>query len=676
MTNSMIALLGVTAIAFASSISRVSKRKRTAGPGARRKESNSAQPTVRKPLITPGVVLWGIVSISLLGASVSLVIFLAPDDALRARLLMFNQDLTIKPVTGFQLQFIHRSALALFSGFLSFATLINLRRALAKSVVGYLVEDVSNFFGKIVKGGREWLSQGHGVEVACLGIMFLIAIGIRLFFLTQPMGYDESITVVRFSSHTLIDVLSDYSDPNNHVLHTILVYLSSRLFGVVPAVVRLPAFLAGLMIVPVSFWLMRRLFDDYTALLTAGLTAVAPAMVEYSAQARGYTLLTLLFLIAFVIATYLREQSSITGWALFIITFTLGFYTIPIMLYSFGIVVFWLLLAATQQRRKTLFLELTLSSVTIVMGTLLLYLPVILRTGYRYLFSNYTLTPLPLLEFLKRNASNGLLTLQCWTGARYFPVVILISLSVVAAVFFSRRGKRPAVFVLLAIFLWMIPLISYQRIAPPPRVFHFLFAIAAGIASYGLSLSFKKLHIRSNRLARYVWVAVVILISGYLGISRLLIPCAPFPGAEGINQCAEGFFVDSKAIVADMKPVLRERDALVAHVHSGIVESTQFYMLEANRQSTLVHAYSPNKGLRQLDKYDQLFVVTRRDETPSSKDGADVLKMFNCSREDFEKTFDNPELVASYQISDLYRLRRKSTAADLVSNQSRPSGHY
>jgi hypothetical protein len=542
--------------------------------------------------------------------------------------------------------------------------------------MGHLIKDVRTFVGRIVAEVQEWMAQGHAVQVVGLAVIFLMAIAVRLFFLTQPMGYDESITVVHFSSHTLLDVLSDYSDPNNHVLHTILVYLSTRLFGVLPAVVRLPAFLAGLMIVPVSFWLTRRLFDDFTALLTAGLTAVAPAVVEYSAQARGYTLLTLLFLFAFVLATYLRERSSITGWGFFVITSILGFYTIPTMLYSFGIIVFWMLLAAPTERRKPLVVELALASTAIVTGTLLLYLPVILRTGYRHLFANYTLTPLSFMPFLERNAANGLLTLRCWTGAHYLPIVILITLGVLAAVFFSWRNKKPAVFGPLAISLWIIPLICYQRIAPPPRVFHFLFAIAAGFAAYGLSMAFKKLPIQTGRLQQYVWAATVVVISGYVGASRLLVPCAPVPGAEGINQCAEGFFVDSKAIVSDLKPILREHDALVAHVYSGIVESTQFYMLEANKQPTLVHAYSPGKGLHQLDKYDQLFVVTRRAAPPSAKDGADVLKMFNCSREDFEKTFDNPELVASYQISDLYRLRRKSTAANLVSNQSRPSGRY
>jgi hypothetical protein len=676
MTNSIIGLLSASATTFAFGISLVSNPKGGASRSAK-SESEFTEP-LQKPTSTSSVALWAIVIILLIGAWGSLVVFLAPDDALRARFLMLNQDRTIRPITPSQLRLIHASGLVLFFGFVSCAAFLYLRRTPARNIADHVLKDARTFFRTIITGGREWITSGHRAEVICLAVIFLIAVAIRLFFLTQPMAYDEAITVVRFSSRPLLDVVSDYTMANNHVFHTILVHLSSRLFGILPAVVRLPAFLAGLMVVPLSFWLIRRLFDDYTALLTVGLTAVAPAMVEFSVQARGYTILTLFFLSAFVVATYLKEQSSITGWAIFIITFTLGAFTMPTMLYSFGVVVLWLLWAASKQRRKRLLVELTLASLAIAIGALLLYLPLMLRSGYRSLWANEAITRLSFVQFLKGNASNGLFTLGCWSGSHYQPFVVLIGLIVVAAVFFSWHYQKSAIFVLPAIFLWIVPLICFQRIAPLPRHFNFLFPIFAGFASYGLSMFFRKLPIRKPRAAQYLWIALVIVISGYWGIRRLMVPCAPFPGAEGINQCAEGFFVDAKTIVNDLKPILRERDALVAHVNSGIVESSQFYLLEANRRPTLVHAYSPGKGLHQLDKYDQLFVVTRRNapQSRAAEDRADVEKMFSCSHEDFERTFDNPELVASYQISDLYRLRRKSTASNLISNQSRPSGRY
>ena len=658
MTKSMIAL---SAFVFGFSILLASQRKVIARASVKGRGSFSTE----SPHLAPSIILWVIIIIMVILACGSLVVFLAPDAALQARTFMINEDRTIKLMTPPELRFVHASGLVLFLALLSSAAVLNRQLTVARNLVGSLLKDARAFLLRLSAGAGNWMAHDHGVQMICLAVIFLMAVAIRLFFLTQPMGYDEAITVVRFSSRTLLDIVSDYSIPNNHIFHTILVHMSTGLFGIVPAIVRLPALLAGLMIVPVSFWLMRRLFDDNTAVLTAALTAVAPAMIEYSTQARGYTLLTLLFLIAFVSATYLRERLSITAWIIFIISFILGFYTIPTMLYASGVVALWLLFAAPQQRRKSLFMELTLASVAIAIGTFLLYSPAMLRSGYKCLFANQELGRLSFARFLRSNARNLLFTAQCWTGWRYVPFIVVVGLCVLAAIVICWRNHKPAVFVPLAILLWMVPLIFAQRVAPFPRVFNFLFPIIAGFASYGLHMSFRKLHIVSGKRGQYVWAAMVIMISCYWGVHRLRAPCGP----GGSNQCAEGYFVDAQAIVNDLNPVLQKRDALVAHVYSGIVETTRFYLLEANRQPTLVHAYSPRKGLHQLDEYDQLFVATRRDELPAPKDAADVLKMFNCSPEDFDKAFDNPELIASYQMSDLYRLRRKSTDSNLQSNR-------
>jgi hypothetical protein len=634
-------------------------------------ESVTIESTFQKHQVASSVIVWGIIVVMVIVACGSLIVFFAPDAALQARIFTVSEDRTIKSITAPELKLVHASGLVLFLALLSLAVALNRRPTPARNLVGSLFKDARDFLLKLSAAVREWMRHDHGIGMVCLAVIFLIAVAIRLFYLTQPMGYDEAITVVRFSSRTLLDVISDYSMPNNHILHTILVHMSTGLFGIVPAIVRLPAFLAGLIIVPVTFWLMRRLFDDNTALLTAAFTAVAPAMVEYSTQARGYSLLTLLFLIAFVDATYLREQSSITLWLIFIISFTLDFYTIPTTLYAFGVVALWMLFAAPQLRRKALFVELTLASLAIAIGTLLLYLPVLLRSGYKPLFANEELTRLSLMPFLAGNARNLLFTAQCWTGSRRAPFIAVVGLCVLvlAAIFISWRNHKPAVFVPLAILLWIVPVTFVQRVAPFPRVFNFLFPIIAGFPSYGLAMAFRRSRVVSGKRAQYVWAALVLMIAGYWGVQRIRTPCGPIPGGIGPNQCAEGYFADAQAIVNDLNPVLQNHDVLVAQVYSGIVETTQFYFLEAKKQPTVVHGYSPHKGLHQLDGYDKLFVATRRDGLPPPKDGAGVLKMFNCSPEDFDKAFENPELIASYQMSDLYRLRRKSADSNLQSKR-------
>ena len=46
-------------------------------------------------------------------------------------------------------------------------------------------------------------------------------------FIDLPMRYDESFTVWRYASRGLKTVLSDYSLPNNHVMHSLGVYIAA-----------------------------------------------------------------------------------------------------------------------------------------------------------------------------------------------------------------------------------------------------------------------------------------------------------------------------------------------------------------------------------------------------------------------------------------------------------------
>jgi hypothetical protein len=81
--------------------------------------------------------------------------------------------------------------------------------------------------------------------VAVLVIM-VQAIIYRLKYSTYPIHHDEAYTYYAFAN-SLSASITDYHLPNNHVFHSILVYLSTRIFGVGPVAVRLPAFIAGVL---------------------------------------------------------------------------------------------------------------------------------------------------------------------------------------------------------------------------------------------------------------------------------------------------------------------------------------------------------------------------------------------------------------------------------------------
>ena len=80
-------------------------------------------------------------------------------------------------------------------------------------------------------------------------------------------------------ARSLFAAATDYHLPNNHVFHSILVYFSTRIFGIQPWAVRLPAFTAGVLLVPAAYWLAKRLYDRWTALGAALLVAWFPPLI-------------------------------------------------------------------------------------------------------------------------------------------------------------------------------------------------------------------------------------------------------------------------------------------------------------------------------------------------------------------------------------------------------------
>jgi len=234
---------------------------------------------------------------------------------------------------------------------------------------------------------RDALRTEDKMHLYALFIILITAIVVRLFFLFQPIRYDEAFTFMNFASKPLYRGLSDYSYPNNHLFHTLLVHISHLMFGSKPWIFRLPVFCAGIFTVAASYIVMRILFEKYTALLTAGFVASSPVLILYSTNARGYMVLCFIFLVLCALATYLMQRGDKAAWFMFALLSALGFYTIPIMLYPYGIVVMWLCLSIIYQKKhvnRTLFIrELISTVICTIIFTFLLYVPVFIVSGFK-----------------------------------------------------------------------------------------------------------------------------------------------------------------------------------------------------------------------------------------------------------------------------------------------------
>src|SRR5690606_38909536 len=128
--------------------------------------------------------------------------------------------------------------------------------------------------------------------------------------------------------------LSYYPYPNNHLFHTFLAHLSVRLFGNEPWVIRLPAFLAGVLVIPLTYLVGRAWFNPASALVAGGFISGTLLLVGYSVEARGYTLTAALYLVQVLLATHLAYATNRLGWALFALVGAALLWIVPTMIYG------------------------------------------------------------------------------------------------------------------------------------------------------------------------------------------------------------------------------------------------------------------------------------------------------------------------------------------------------
>ena len=141
--------------------------------------------------------------------------------------------------------------------------------------------------------------------------------------------------------------------------------------------IRLPALIAGIATLPLSYVLARRLYNSTAALLTAALVASSSTLVEYSTNARGYSLLVALTIASLLAAARVIETGSQGAWATLALCSILGFYAIPTMAYAFGGVVGWI--AGSQLLRggswRNVLVPLGWCVIAVAVGTALLQHP-------------------------------------------------------------------------------------------------------------------------------------------------------------------------------------------------------------------------------------------------------------------------------------------------------------
>jgi Dolichyl-phosphate-mannose-protein mannosyltransferase len=436
---------------------------------------------------------------------------------------------------------------------LRFAGLLLVALTVALVLVRGAVEDLIASCLKARAGPLQCPARRVVLEIA---LPMALAVGLRAVFLNQPMRYDEALSFNEFASRPLYYGLSFYPDPNNHLLNTLLVHILAGALGNQPWVLRLPAFLGGVLLVPATYALGRLLYGRGSAVVGATLVAVTSYIVEYSTNSRGYTLQALAFVVVVTLVMRAGRRGSLSALGLAAVVSAAGAYALPTMLYGVAIAAAMLILARPSTTIRPA--HLVASGLVLGLFVVVLYLPVMLVSGPDKLLANRFVVSLAGSELAAELPRSLGSTWALWNRDIPLPLVLVLIAGFVVASARDLRSLRVPPGVLAAGVCLVLVLV--QRVAPFERVWLFLMPLYLVVAGAGLALFI------DGRL-------VAILFGAILGYTTL-------SGGSILRSTETGAFPDAEAVTRTLTGRLAAQDAVITQVPASLPE-LQYYFARA-----------------------------------------------------------------------------------------------
>jgi hypothetical protein len=573
-----------------------------------------------------------------------LAVYLAPAQSLQNAIVLVDHNGSTSVLRLPLVNLLRRLCLAVALAFLILLAVTWWRKAFFAACANVVVRDTQSYFCDLASEVRELGTAPHRWKLIVLGIVIVAGFILRAVSLGGPIRFDEAYSFNVHASTPFLNLISDYTTPNNHVLHSVLMRCGSLLFGDSPMAIRLPAFLAGVLVIPAAFWSLRRTLGDKAALFASALVASSPALVAYSASGRGYTLLTLMLLITFALAVRLRDRRNVFAWALFVTVLTLGFFTVPVMLYGACAVGMWLLLSSMGQRRREVFWELSAAASAVAVFTCALYAPIALRVGVDAIVANRFVSPLSNAVFFD-NLPNFMAGLaDFWAPASGLLVVLLAGLAI--SFFAPGLEGREARLLHLALLVSVPVIVVIQRVLPYERVFLAFLPFYYGLAAVGLTAVFERFAGRAagagKRLAA-VAAFLAVLATGIDGVAKW--------------RSREQVFDDLHLVAAKLKAEMTEGDTIVASI--PVNEPLRYHVRRLGLAPRTVREIKEVRAAV-AGGSDAAFYVVEEIDPPRRRFLTFAVGSLAVSHPFLREYFTTPQFVGETKFIRLYRLHVKN----------------
>lgn len=383
--------------------------------------------------------------------------------------------------------------IAAVAGIGAASVLVYWRRILSESASSIINAFIREWVRLRRRGLRRRVSFNRA-ELVCLLIIVAAGFAVRLAYINRTMRYDETYTWLGFASKPLFYVLTRYDAPNNHIFHSFLVHISTALLGTAPWAIRLPSFLAGCLAPVATYFLAEQLAGSRRGLIAAALVAACPMLIEYSVNARGYTISAFLVAIMTMAGVAARRSGNILAFAVFVVSAWIGVWTLPTVIMALAGAGLWFacsLRTAHRTTRRVLARRALLSAA--ILGGLIAasYAPVVIVTGFNQLANNKFVSPRSWTTFLNLNSTElGYFSRYIFYGAPLEPAIPILA-GLCAFLIFGRKtvlwGVVAAMCGGAAVF------ILGRQMVPFARVYLMYVPLLAAVLAHGVASLFDSL---------------------------------------------------------------------------------------------------------------------------------------------------------------------------------------
>jgi len=433
---------------------------------------------------------------------------------------------------------IYRSGLIIVGAFLFYCAAL-LRFFPVRDTLGWLrLPVVREMLVKSVLWDSPPSPWVHKVVVG--GIIFS-GVLLRAFLLNEPMQTDEAATYLVFASRPLMLAVADYSMPNNHLLNTLAMAISTRLFGNSEWAIRLPVFCVGILTMFAIYMAGRALYGYRAGAIAVAIAAASPRLVEYSISARGYIFVALATVLCIVFVRAALRRGAAGPEPLFVaLSCAFGLCAMPTMLLPMiGIYVWWFLCELIARGKVALghWISAQVTPV-LLMGLIVFafYLPACVYSGPQRILHNRFVAPLSLSRLLPASRIVAENTWISWNDELPTSIVYLIAVGALLSVILYFRSRTlylaPAPVLLIAGVTYSFA----ARTVGSERVWLYLLPVYIITAAGGLEAALQRIRVRDGFVA-----AMCIVL---LGVSSTAV-------AKARSDC----WVNPYGVLADQRPI-------------------------------------------------------------------------------------------------------------------------